>query len=818
MLAVVALLFHATLLVQPALAATGPAKPNAQTEKEAPRRTPDEILNAARASIEETSKLLEQDNLEDNALVKLRQQLVATTGQIQALISDLSPRVTAISAQLAQLGPRPAEGEPPESETTAKEREDRAGTLARLQANVSLAETLMVQANQMISSINDQRRAAFAQQLLDRSYSLFSPALWTEAIEGIPDDIKAARAIFAEMAAKMAQHRDKIIAPAVLTLVIGFGLYFLRKKFMPSRRWRRKGEKDPPRLYRVMKAIGLLIGRSLPTSAAFFAFYISMDDAGLAEGRFERVIILILLAIAFITFMRAMAEAIFAPNLPTWRMVNISDETAAWMVKSVDVFCVVMLLSTIAQEFTGAVAQGLSSVALVDGICSVAIAIVLVWSMHGLRKRTIHHSEDFGPYVSTGPDAWNLVKFMGWLAAFIIMAAVVTGYVALASFIIDQIIWVALLIGLFFLISTLIEEILVEVPRRNARVSLVLQTSVGLRSQTLEQIGILISGALKLFLFLLVILMALSQWGIESNDVFVSFRRLQQGFSIGEVRIAPMDFISAIVSLGLTLIAARIIQRWLANRFLPATGLDIGIRNSISTGVGYLGFFAAFAVAVGQVGLGLERIAIVAGALSVGIGFGLQSVVNNFVSGLILLWERPIKVGDWVVVGQEQGYVKRINVRATEIETFDRAAVIVPNSNLVSGVVKNWLHHDKTGRITVSVGVTYAADPDEIRELLLACAREHKAVLEAPSPIVLLRAFEPTMLRFELRCFISDVESIFSVTSDLNFAVLRVLRARDFVPVRPMVWEEWQHGRPRPDMQEEGGYQQSITSREQPIS
>lgn len=131
--------------------------------------------------------------------------------------------------------------------------------------------------------------------------------------------------------------------------------------------------------------------------------------------------------------------------------------------------------------------------------------------------------------------------------------------------------------------------------------------------------------------------------------------------------------------------------------------IDTGLRNSIKTSLGYVGFITAVALALGYLGLSFDKLAIVAGALSVGIGFGLQSIVSNFVSGLILLWERAIRVGDWIVVGDEQGFVRRINVRSTEIETFDRAMMIVPNSNLVTGVVKNWVRTDRVGRLKISL-------------------------------------------------------------------------------------------------------------------
>ena len=207
--------------------------------------------------------------------------------------------------------------------------------------------------------------------------------------------------------------------------------------------------------------------------------------------------------------------------------------------------------------------------------------------------------------------------------------------------------------------------------------------------------------------------------------------------------------------------------------FRSHTSLDTGLRNSIATSVGYIGFIIAVSLALGYLGLSFEKLAIVAGALSVGIGFGLQSIVNNFVSGLILLWERAIRVGDWVVVGDEQGYVRRINVRSTEIETFDRATMIVPNSNLVSGVVKNWVRNDRVGRIKNSVSVNIGSDPEKVKAALIACASAHADVLKDPAPHVNFISLTDSNLRFDLVSYVGEVEKSARIRSDLNFAIFK---------------------------------------------
>jgi small-conductance mechanosensitive channel len=181
-------------------------------------------------------------------------------------------------------------------------------------------------------------------------------------------------------------------------------------------------------------------------------------------------------------------------------------------------------------------------------------------------------------------------------------------------------------------------------------------------------------------------------------------------------------------------------------------------------------------VAFTYLGLSLERLTIVAGALSVGIGFGLQSIVNNFISGLILLWERPIRVGDLVVVGDGEGYVRRINVRSTEIQTFDRSTLIVPNSNLISGIVRNRVRNDRVGRVLVSVPVPRTTDPDLVAEIMKRAALAHREVMSEPNPRVLFKKVTENTIDFDLVCFVDDIDAAGRVSSDLYFEIFRGLR------------------------------------------
>ncbi|MCA3574979.1 MAG: mechanosensitive ion channel, partial [Aestuariivirga sp.] len=186
----------------------------------------------------------------------------------------------------------------------------------------------------------------------------------------------------------------------------------------------------------------------------------------------------------------------------------------------------------------------------------------------------------------------------------------------------------------------------------------------------------------------------------------------------------------------------------------------------------YAGYFIAAVLALTATGIDFSNLALIAGALGLGIGLGLQSIVNNFVSGLIILAERPIRVGDWVSLPTGEGVVRRINVRSTEIETFDSCSIILPNSLLVTEPVRNWTHNDNMGRFLVAVSVDYGNDAELVRKVLLETARAHERVLSRPEPVALLARFGPSGLDFELRAFVADIFEAAGVASEIRFSLL----------------------------------------------
>jgi small-conductance mechanosensitive channel len=303
-----------------------------------------------------------------------------------------------------------------------------------------------------------------------------------------------------------------------------------------------------------------------------------------------------------------------------------------------------------------------------------------------------------------------------------------------------------------------------------------LRDDLGFDKSVRERLALPVMLILKAAIIIAAVPLVLLLWGFDWYDIGSWLRQALFGFEIGGVTLSITSVLIAMLLFIVGYIAARFFQDWLDGSVLKTAGVDPGVRDSVRTGVGYLGVGLAALLAVSYLGLSFSNIAIVAGALSVGIGFGLQSIVNNFVSGLILLAERPIKSGDWIIVGSHEGIVRKISVRSTEIETFDRANVIVPNSMLISDTVKNWTLHNSTGRMPIPVGVHYDSDPEQVREIMLEVARDHPAVLSNPAPFVFFESFGDSALNFILFVYLSNVNQSFSVRTDLRIAIVKAFR------------------------------------------
>ena len=269
------------------------------------------------------------------------------------------------------------------------------------------------------------------------------------------------------------------------------------------------------------------------------------------------------------------------------------------------------------------------------------------------------------------------------------------------------------------------------------------------------------------------------------------------GIPMGDIRVIPTNILAGIIAFTILAGLTGWVKRWIDKRWLRQITPDRGARDALVTVVGYTGFSISALVGLSISGVNITGIAVVAGALSVGIGFGLQAIANNFVSGIILLFERPIKAGDFVSVGDVEGFVRKISIRATEIETLDNQDMLIPNSELISGRVTNWVLHNPYGRLIVKIGVAYGSDIEKVAAILEDSANQHEQVISdgrASPPKALFMGFGDSSLDFELRVRITDIKRRYDVLSDLNFSINQRFASEKIVipfPQRDLHIRDW---------------------------
>ncbi len=489
-------------------------------------------------------------------------------------------------------------------------------------------------------------------------------------------------------------------------------------------------------------------------------------------------------AVTFLFLAFALIKSALSPQQTAWRITLLTPDSArrlSWRCRLLAIVIAIDLFLSIA----GNPASVSASLRTFETFGSIVIeGLILLSLVSGkLWQREVPPDEDGAAHEKErrlSKRLWLWARRATVVIVIVGIAGSVIGYLDLGSFLIKSMLSTAIVAAVLFLSREILRESIAMMTR-----SKLLRERLGASHRTRRTMKFWLRAVLDPMLAILMVYVLANIWGVPFDRLAMWTGQALQGFQVGNVQISLLDIAAGIGTFIVTIVVTRLVQTILQDHILPESGWDEGTQLSVLSVMSYVGFTLAAVLGIAVIGVDMTTIGLIAGGLSIGIGLGLQGIVNNFISGIILLIERPVKVGDWVIVGAHEGFVKRVSIRATEIETWRRANVIIPNAELLNTSVTNWTHHDRMGRMEIKVRVPRGADVDLVQEIMLDCGKSHPSVVSWPEPSALFMDFGENGLDFELRCFTADNLWVYFIASDIRFAINRRLREEGIEIVLP---------------------------------
>ena len=721
------------------------------------------LIDGYSRQTDELEKRIAASSDEDAKLVEIRLQLEELARELLAGAVAFRPRLSEINTRLEQLGPAPPEGQQ-ELDIVSAERQQLTTEKAEINAVLGRAESLSIRVNGLVEKIGLMRSELF-RNVLTKRYAL------TDAFGGeLLDDVHHEytnfyRAVSSWLKFVVQFKFQSVLAAAFFALVAAAVLLFGGRRLFGRVIEADPTVDEPSYLSRLSVAFWSTLLPTLAVGAFLVATLFFFNYFSVLRGDIGTFLTSLFAVIGIVFCVNRLANAVLAPKLPNWRLISIGSSTAHRLVVLATAMAFVIGANYFLTVVNNTMGSPLSLTIARSFLAAVIVGLLLIFI--GLLR---DEEGAWRPWRS-----WLRYTAIG-LGCFILLVALL-GYIGLATFVSIQVVVTGTVLLTAYIGFLSARAIGAEGGFAETSVGRWLAAKSSTDEATLDQLGLVVSLAINLMIVLIFLPLILLMWGFQPGDIQAWAYGLSAGFSIGSFRFSPAGIFTGILVFAIGYFLTRWFQGWLDNSVMARGRVDTGVRNSIRTVVGYAGLALAGLVAISSAGIDLSSFALVAGGLSLGIGFGLQNVVSNFVSGLILLAERPFKAGDWIVAGDVSGTVKKISVRATEIETFQRQSVILPNSQLINSAVGNWTHRNKLGRVDIKVGVAYGMDVKRAHAVLLEIAKSHPLILKNPEPFVLFSNFGPAALEFEIRVFLGDVLNGNVVQNDIRFAVLDAFNA-----------------------------------------
>lgn len=788
--------FFRTLLVVILLASFNVhATPNTKTTPETIQNESSETFaefdyNLVSQELMAIENKIKSDELSRQVLEDFLNSLSEQEMKLDKAIENIEKQSKYAQDALAAFGEVPAEGEN-EDEAIAQMREKYTTSVNSYKNKILEANLLKTEIGRLIALITEARSRALIGNLVAEKDVLISPRnfftaindaavfFWQIAVSPIDWYMKLGEAGRQEL------YQNGWHILLILAVALSVGLYL--RQFIINH-WGYKHTEDQPRYSQkiIVACITALAYGVIPSFLLGGCLLWQITNEEFTHTQFGAVVANLLWYSLLMILSRAAARVVLAPWNGRWRLFNISDERAekvfSGITMSILLLGVVECLRGIAQYFEVSQPLNLLLEVSADSMKALSIILVTVGVFGGIKNKDDDEQEAENT-TDEDDDGLSLsVKIILFVSLFAILTFGVSlfGYPELATFIFNRFFVSVLLCIGFVIVRKFVSDIL--------RRSIVFWIKTfKMRRRLLSKVDFLMSLIITPVLVMFLLYSLLRIWGMPGNLMLNGIKKLVFGFKVGGIQISLIAILTGILVFLVSLTIVRVMRRRIANNVLNRINMDEGIKHSLISSFGFTGFIISAILAMVAMGVDLSNLAVIAGALSVGIGFGLQDVIKNFVSGIIILFERPFKVGDWVILGGEEGKIKQINIRSTELETWTRRSVIIPNATLISSSLVNLTHGNNWQRQAVSVGVSYDSDADLVTKLLLECARSCKKIAKIPAPYVVFKDFGSSSLDFELRFYVSDIWNGWSAGSDVRYEILRRFREENINIAYPQI-------------------------------
>ncbi|MEA5102865.1 DUF3772 domain-containing protein [Pantoea sp. S18] len=767
------------VLLAPTLSVAADTPPNDQAEDAAPK------VNAS-VELPKMQKILDKikgqvsGDTNESQLNQLNEMALELSGNAETLGQALVPQRQQLDAQLAVLGPAPkADSGVKETPEVTRKRAALESQKAKLDDQIKQADGIKNGALVLSSQIVNLRRDQLKSQLALNSGSILGPRFWAPVMSSQDLDGEKISDFIAELQDTAALSwesgwRFGTIAwlfAAMLVMTLGrryseefFAWISIHK--MPEGRLRRS-------FLAATTALTTLAAVVLTFNFIALAFTRRDEVSGDVQDFVERLVQLSV----YCGLIAGLGRAFLSTRRPSWRLPAISNEVAQALKPFPPFTAALVFVFQTVEAFNYSVGTSLNTTIFANGLTALLIGstgLAIGMRINRVRRRMVQE----GHQPEARSTLVGLVQLALMLTALGILVSLIIGYVTLARFLSYEVIWCGILFGSFYFLSHLVNDGCESLFSTSNATGKRLQTTLNIDERYLQQAATLLSALGKTLLIAILALALLNGTFASSTPIELIQKVIEfwGGKGLESLNIVPAHMVNAILCLVVGIYVLRSVRRWLDKDFLPKTTMDVGMRVSLVTLFSNIGYVLIILLTLSIMGLQWNKLAWIVSALSVGIGFGLQEIVKNFISGLILLTERPVKVGDLVSISGIEGDIRRINVRATEIQLGDKSTVIVPNSQFISQNVRNATMGNAQGVVTILLTFPLDIDPVRVREILLEVYQENERILETPEPSVSFKDLTPAGIVLSVTGNVAGQRQISGAKSDLLFDILTRLR------------------------------------------